>query len=201
MDILQSIGRAEGKENLSLIVVGEIPRKRAQALGFKIDASYRLQPLDKRSEMIDELVGRLSQGFTSGAYGSAMMIYTHFVSPIDKEALVRNLLPMSALNMLAESTTTASGPDVFNTAIYDPSPSELVKVLVPEVLRQAVDYAYLHSICSEEAFRQEAMMRAADNAQEMLRDLKLSYSRLRQEDITTEMLEIASAGGMSSMNL
>ncbi len=200
MDLLTSLARAEGKENLALIVVGDIPRKRAAALGLRIDQSHRLPSLENRPELIDSIAGQMSAGFINGSYGRAMMIYTHFISPIDKDALIKNILPLSAIDILEGLGTAPPDPRVYSTAIYDPSAPELVERLVPEVLRQAIDYAYLHSVCSEDAYRQEAMMRASDNAQEMLRELKLSYSRLRQQDITTEMLEIAASGGMSAGN-
>ena len=72
---------------------------------------------------------------------------------------------------------------------YQPSRS-LLQALLPEYVRQLLDFAYLSSAASEDAARQAAMTRAAENAGEMLRSLVMSYRRLRQESITTEMLEL-----------
>jgi F-type H+-transporting ATPase subunit gamma len=64
---------------------------------------------------------------------------------------------------------------------------------LPEFVRQSLDHAYLNSVTSENAARQAAMARASDNAAQIVNDLVQRYSRLRQDSITSEMLELAAA--------
>ena len=65
-----------------------------------------------------------------------------------------------------------------------------MNALMPEYVRCSIHNGYYNSLVTENAQRRASMTRATENAGEMLVDLKKSYSRLRQESITTEMLEI-----------
>jgi F-type H+-transporting ATPase subunit gamma len=66
---------------------------------------------------------------------------------------------------------------------------------MPEYVRRRIYNAFLNSVASETGARQSAMRRATENAEEMLDELTREYSRLRQEGITGEMIELA-AGSM-----
>lgn len=195
MDQLTSFSESNSKKNLSLITVGAVPRRRAKKLNFEITDSFSLPSPRERSELLDKLAARITADFTAGTIGRTGVIYTHFISPFNKQAVIRNILPMTALTDSVSAHKEGQEEDpALAAALYDPSVSVVLDRLLPEILRQMLDYAYLHSVCSEDAFRQEAMMRASDNATKMLGDLKLTYSRLRQESITTEMLEIVASG-------
>ena len=60
-------------------------------------------------------------------------------------------------------------------------------------VRQRLDVAFLSSLAAEDASRQVAMSRATQNAAEILRGLTLTYARLRQDNITSEMIELIGA--------
>ena len=76
--------------------------------------------------------------------------------------------------------------------IYDPSKEALIDELMPKILNTQLYKAVLDSNASEHGARMTAMDKASDNAQEMLRSLKISYNRARQAAITTELTEIVS---------
>ena len=76
--------------------------------------------------------------------------------------------------------------------IFDPSKEELVAELMPKILNTQLYKAVLDSNASEHGARMTAMDKASENANEMLRSLKISYNRARQAAITTELTEIVS---------
>ena len=76
--------------------------------------------------------------------------------------------------------------------IYEPSQETLVRELMPKILNTQVYKAVLDANASEHGARMTAMDKASENANEILRNLKISYNRARQAAITTELTEIVS---------
>jgi F-type H+-transporting ATPase subunit gamma len=76
----------------------------------------------------------------------------------------------------------------------EPSAETILTWLVSEWLALSIDLAFLNSLGSESGARQQATLRASDNAAEMLEDLGMKFRRMRQESITAEMLELSVGG-------
>jgi len=76
--------------------------------------------------------------------------------------------------------------------IFDPNKEDLIAELMPKILNTQLYKAVLDSHASEHGARMTSMDKASENANEMLRNLKLSYNRARQAAITTELTEIVS---------
>lgn len=76
--------------------------------------------------------------------------------------------------------------------IFDPNKAELIEELMPKILNTQLYKAVLDSHASEHGARMTSMDKASENANEMLKSLKLSYNRARQAAITTELTEIVS---------
>ncbi|MEK6617049.1 MAG: ATP synthase F1 subunit gamma [Bacteroidota bacterium] len=81
--------------------------------------------------------------------------------------------------------------------IYEPDMEEIVKDLIPKALKIQLYKALLDSHASEHGARMTAMHKATDNAQEILKDLRLTYNKARQATITKEILEIV--GGAEAL--
>jgi len=81
--------------------------------------------------------------------------------------------------------------------IFEPTEEEILKELIPKSLKIALYRAVLESNASEQGARMTAMDKATENAQELLKELKLVYNRTRQAAITTEILEIV--GGAEAL--
>ena len=79
-----------------------------------------------------------------------------------------------------------------NDYIYEPSKEDIVRSMVPLTLRSNLYRMILDSLASEHGARMNAMQNATDNADELLRELRLSYNKARQASITNEIIEIVS---------
>jgi F-type H+-transporting ATPase subunit gamma len=76
--------------------------------------------------------------------------------------------------------------------IFDPNKEALIAELMPKILNTQLYKAVLDAHASEHGARMTAMDKASENANELLRNLKISYNRARQAAITTELTEIVS---------
>src|SRR5690606_32539784 len=82
-------------------------------------------------------------------------------------------------------------PDDHNHYIYEPSQTELVEMLIPLSLSIQFYQALLESNASEHGARMTTMSKASDNADALLKSLRITYNKTRQASITNEILEIA----------
>lgn len=81
--------------------------------------------------------------------------------------------------------------------IFEPSKEGLLEHLVPSILKTTFQKYLLDTHASEHGARMTAMDKATENADELLRGLKISYNKARQEAITNEILEIV--GGAAAL--
>ncbi|MEA1959428.1 MAG: FoF1 ATP synthase subunit gamma, partial [Chloroflexota bacterium] len=81
--------------------------------------------------------------------------------------------------------------------IYEPSPIGVLAGLLPRFVEMSLYHAVLEAIASEQSARMVAMRNATDNALELIDDLTLTYNKVRQEMITTELLDIV--GGAAAL--
>ena len=117
------------------------------------------------------------------------VIYTEFESSSRQSVNIKTLFPIDKENLIEEKEEK-SEPVEF---IFEPSPDELFKELIPQYLKTKIYNIFLNSIASEHAARMIAMDLATRNASEMIRSLTLTMNKLRQASITKELLEIITA--------
>ena len=81
--------------------------------------------------------------------------------------------------------------------IFEPNKTDIIEYLIPKILKTQLFKALLDSNASEHGARMTAMDAASENANELLKDLRISYNRARQAAITTELTEIV--GGAAAL--
>jgi F-type H+-transporting ATPase subunit gamma len=120
-------------------------------------------------------------------YDELFLYYNHYVSAIQQDVTSKKLLPLSNINTANKLTSYE----------FDPSPEEILEVLLPQYAESLIYGALLDSKASEHAARMTAMKNATDNASELIDTLTLSYNRARQAAITQEITEIV--GGVAAL--
>jgi F-type H+-transporting ATPase subunit gamma len=126
----------------------------------------------------------VSSRFEAGDSDEVILIYSEFVSTMTQTPKSVQLLPFSA----PEKTET-EGDDALPYEI-EPSPEELLSVLVPKAVEVEVFRAMLENQSGEHAARMTAMEGATKNTEELIEKLTLLYNRARQAAITSELVEI-----------
>jgi F-type H+-transporting ATPase subunit gamma len=112
------------------------------------------------------------------------IIYSEFKNASTQRFVVEPFLPIPKLENTRGTQT--------NDFIFEPSKEELVRELMPKILNTQLFKAVLDANASEHGARMTAMDKATENANEILKSLRISYNRARQAAITTELTEIVS---------
>jgi len=126
----------------------------------------------------------ITEDFLSGDYGRIDIVYSRFISTLAQRPVMVQLLPIQP------TPDTEGIPG--NQFIFEPSPAAVLEQLLPRYVATRLYQAVLEAKASEESSRMVAMKNATENAEELIDDLTLSYNKVRQANITREMIEIAS---------
>jgi len=142
-------------------------------------------------------IGRLAvEEYLNGNVDEVYLVYTDYVNMVKQEPAVRKLLPL-------EVVTGAGRVEEFDSVkhsaayIYEPAEGEILDEIIPRFTALQVYQAVLESLASEHAARMVAMRNATDNANELVTGLQLEYNKVRQQSITSDMLDIA--GGAEAL--
>ena len=125
----------------------------------------------------------VTDAFVGGDAGRVDVIYPHFVSTLSQRPVIEQLLPVQP----ADDTEGIPG----NQFIFEPGPALVLQQLLPRYVATRLYQAILEAKASEESSRMVAMRNATDNAEELIGDYTLAYNKVRQANITREMIEIA----------
>jgi len=135
--------------------------------------------------------------FTSGKVDAVDVLYTNFVSTLVQKPEVRQLLPIQQITKLEAGVTGAGEAEAIGEAsreyVFEPAPTDVLGNLLPHYVNYQVFQFLQESKASEQSARMVAMKNATDNAKQLIKDLTLEYNKLRQANITKELLEITSA--------
>ena len=79
---------------------------------------------------------------------------------------------------------------VNNEFLYEPSLDKVSEALIPRYVETSIFNSILDSVASEHSARLVAMQNATDNANELKQDLTLDLNKARQQQVTSEILDI-----------
>jgi len=179
--------RADGKE-FSLITVGRKAEAYFKFRNYPIDASYSGFTDRPTYDEAVAIAARVTDLFVNGGCDRIELAYTRFISLGTQQVVVRRFLPLES------KATIAQGGDAGATAgfEFEPSAGAVLESLLPRYVESRLYAALLESAASELASRQRAMKSATDNAQELITKYTRKMNQVRQEAITTEIMEIIS---------
>jgi F-type H+-transporting ATPase subunit gamma len=157
--------------------------------------TYKDVPLFAEARAISKFAQDL---FLKGEVGQVDIVYTQFISTLNQKPEVRQLLPVAEIKQVTAGIgikpevpiPPASGAGEF---LFEPSQEQVLGALLPHAVNFQVYQILLEAKASEHSARMVAMKNATDNAKQFIKDLTLEYNKLRQANITKELLEISSA--------
>jgi F-type H+-transporting ATPase subunit gamma len=126
----------------------------------------------------------VTDDFVAGTHDRVDVVYSRFISTLTQKPVLEQLLPV------VPSPDTEGIPG--NQFLFEPNPDMVLRAMLPRFVAIRLFQAVLESKASEESSRMVAMKNATENADELIDDLTLSYNKVRQANITREMVEIAS---------
>ena len=163
---------------------------------FAAEFTYKDMPQFGESRAISKFAQDL---FLKGEVDEVDILFTNFISTLSQQPKVAPFLPIGKIEAVQagrgeaqteESPAKSTTPDVFE---FEPDEATVLGALLPHSLNFHVHQILLEARASEHSARMVAMKNATDNAQQLIKDLALEYNKLRQSNITRELLEIATA--------
>jgi F-type H+-transporting ATPase subunit gamma len=137
----------------------------------------------------EKISQKLVSQFNAGEYDAIDIVYSQFKNAATQNFIVEQFLPVAK----AEK----SDDDINADFIFEPNKEEILEYLVPTILKTQFYKTIIDTAASEHGARMTAMDKATENADEMLKDLRVNYNKARQENITRELSEIV--GGAAAL--
>ncbi len=186
LEVIKEAKRA-GARRVTLIPMGRKLTK--AALKLQMDGvEVKTVELNTRNgaQQLQPFTAMLVDGFTGGEFDRVEVVYMHYRSTSRQSLECSRLLPVSVEALAGQMDARAAN----SPCLFEPSAAAIFRAVLPLFIRATVQNIYGHSAASEQATRVMAMQTASDNAAELLDALNLEYNKLRQQGITTELLDI-----------
>jgi F-type H+-transporting ATPase subunit gamma len=167
----------EHKGDLAVVTVGRKGRDAMRRARVPMDAHF--EGFGDRPTFADvlPLARLLTDDYLASKYARIDVIFSQFVSTLTQRPSIEP----------AEDTEGIPG----NQFIFEPNPSAVLEQLLPRYIAARLFQAVLENKASEESSRMVAMRNATDNAEDLIQDYTLAYNKVRQSNITREMIEIS----------
>jgi F-type H+-transporting ATPase subunit gamma len=186
---------ADQKEtgNLTIVCIGKKGYDYFRRAGYgTIVNTYVELFSDLSFENVAKVAGEVMGSFKKGDYDHVTICYGKFRNAATQTFDPEQFLPVSKLQVTDKKSEKKSD------YIFEPNQEQLLHQLVPTILKTQFYKCVLDTHASEHGARMTAMDKATDNAQEMLKALKINYNKARQEAITRELSEIV--GGAAALD-
>ena len=156
--------------------------------------TYKDTPLFAEARAISRFVQEM---FRKGEVDHVDVIYTNFINTLTQKPERVPLLPLGEIRAVGAGVEGEdSSGELTKGAVeflFEPDPANVLGALLPHYLNFQIYQFLLEAKASEHSARMVAMKSATDNAKQIIKDLTLEYNKLRQANITRELLEITTA--------
>lgn len=176
---------------ITLVPVGRKLRAACEKLnvsGIKVE-SFAGVDSKMGGEKVNEFTLELQKDFLAGRFDRVEVIYMSFKSMSRQVLTSEQLFPVTEAAIGAEKNTQER-KDENRLYIFEPDPNRIFNEVLPMFVLSTMQEITIENRASEQAARVMAMQSANDNAKKLLDDLNLEYNKLRQQSITTELLDI-----------
>jgi F-type H+-transporting ATPase subunit gamma len=172
------------KGNITIWNIGKKGWESLTKGGYKTSDTYKDLFLNLHFDNVQEVSKAAMSAFENKQFDAVEVVYSEFKNAATQRFSSEQFLPIPKV-----AKQTGSKKADF---IFEPAKEQLIAELMPKILNTQLYKAVLDAQASEHGARMTAMDKASDNANEILRTLKISYNRARQAAITTELTEIVS---------
>jgi F-type H+-transporting ATPase subunit gamma len=169
---------------VSLITVGKKGRDYFRGHGISSDCYFPQPSRDVRLEELGQISKHIIGQYTAGKHDRVYLGYSRFVSAMKSVPTIAQLLPLERASAEAKRERASYQ--------FEPVADALLNTLLPQYVEVLIYRALVESLAAEQAARMIAMKSATDSAEEMISALTREYNRVRQNSITSQILEVVS---------
>jgi F-type H+-transporting ATPase subunit gamma len=170
-----------GKEKIELIAVGRKGLKYFKRRGITVTAAFSELHGRYSEEINSKILSSLTDIFLSKKVDAVYVAYTHFASAVRRNPMIEKFLNIGSTEKEKIEY------------IFEPDINSIIEELIPLYLTHKMKLYFLEAFGCEHAARMFAMRESTDNAEELLDKMVLLRNKVRQANITKEMLEISSS--------
>ncbi len=172
------------KGNAEVLPIGKKGYEHFSKNNFKVVDHYWNIFSDISFENVQRAAKFAIDAFASGQVDAVELVYSEFKNAATQRFVSEQFLPIPKTQKIQGQKQ--------QDFIFEPDKDVLIEELMPKILNTQLFKAVLDANASEHGARMTAMDKATENANELLKALKISYNRARQAAITTELTEIVS---------
>lgn len=186
LSIAENYAAQQAKGNVHVWNIGKKGYEFFLKGNYHADATYKDIFLNLSFENVQACAQAAVKAFENKEFDVVELVYSEFKNAATQRFSVERFLP------IPKAPAAAGAANKKNDFIFEPSKEEIIAELMPKILNTQLFKAVLDANASEHGARMTAMDKASENANELLKSLKISYNRARQAAITTELTEIVS---------
>ena len=183
-NIREKYSAQAAKGNVMIWSIGKKGYEHFAKNNFKVSSTYKDIFLHLNFEHVQACAQAAVKAFVNKEFDAVEIIYSEFKNAATLRFVTEQFLPIPKMEKKPGSKKS--------DFIFEPAKDELIAELMPKILNTQLYKAVLDANASEHGARMTAMDKATENANEILRSLRISYNRARQAAITTELTEIVS---------
>ena len=182
--MLEKYPTQQAKGNVVILPIGKKGFEHFTKTGFKVVDKYWDIFTGLSFNKVQAAAKYAMEAFANKEIDAVELIYSEFKNAATQRFAAESFLPIQKV----EKSSGQKNADF----IFEPGKDILLAELMPKILNTQLFKATLDANASEHGARMTAMDKASENANELLKSLKISYNRARQAAITTELTEIVS---------
>jgi F-type H+-transporting ATPase subunit gamma len=200
MSRLAELKQQADVERISVEITG---KRGIGALRFRkvaIDERFTQFEDQPRFDDVDAIANRYLEQYILGNLDQLDVVYTKFESAAKQTAVLETLLPLGSVEDSAAALPGDESEKGGTRAMYEflPSAESILQEVVPTSFKVKLFKCFLDAAVSEQIARMVAMKSATENAQQIIKDLSMTYNRARQSQITSEIMEVI--GGAEALS-
>lgn len=190
-----------GRREIEIVIVGRKPAEYCRRVGRGYVKAFEDAPEDAAKWPIEETAKIIEDKFLAGDVDEVYFLCTKFKSAISMTPTVSKLLPMDASALITSAGSVQglkADASMSGVTLFEPSAQEVFAALLPRLLRSKLRQGAFDAKASETGARMTAMDAATKNAGELIEKLTRLRNKLRQNGITSQLLDIV--GGAEAVN-
>ncbi len=173
----------EQTQDVQLLTIGRKGQDFMARRGYRILATVSGMGDRPSYDAVIPIARNIMESYMAGVMDVCYIVYPHFVSTLQQRPQVIQLLPIAPSERIEKPLEY----------IFEPNPRAILEQLLPRYVEVVLYEAILEMAASEQSARMVAMRNANQNAKDLINDLTLAYNKVRQANITREVIEVASA--------
>jgi F-type H+-transporting ATPase subunit gamma len=182
--INQKYATQQAAKKVQILPIGKKGFEHFGKAGYRLVSDYWDLFSDLRFDKVEQAARYAMDAFRRQEVDAVEVIYSEFKNAASQIYIAEPFLPIQKVENVKQTTKA--------DFIFEPDQDTLIAELMPKILNTQLFKAVLDGHASEHGARMTAMDKASDNANELLKSLKITYNRARQAAITTELTEIVS---------